>query len=576
LSASATGSSSNNDRRRFLKFLGAGLTGAYAAGLGPLAAADGPPPSFLPFDPIRPTTRDDLILPEGFSYDVLAEWGDVLPGTNARFGYNADFTAFIPLPGNREGVLFVNHEYVSLPAPGEFGVYLQTFPLVMGRPATIAEEMHDVGVSVLHLRQSEAGRWQVIPSPLTRRYDARSRMVASGPALQNTRNVGGTLANCSGCHTPWNTVLTCEENFQDCVLAPVDTAGRGSVGGRFRQNGSHFGWVVEIDPLDPAWTPVKHTMLGRFRHENVAIRMDASGHAVAYMGDDIVNGHVYKFISDRRYVADGAENRGRLLSNGRLFAAVFNPDGTGEWRALAGRTPLRPNPQSAHPPIPRRATTLGQVYANPGAIVTDAFHASNLIGATPTGRPEDIEVHPIDQSVYIAFTGAATSPGHLFPNLYGEIWRIEDENEGAGTRFTWMRWKAGGPNDPGRRGRVFAAPDNLSFEPGGHLWVVTDITTSRLNADERYTTFENNGMFFVPASGTDAGVALQFASAPCEAELAGPSWTLDRQTMFLSIQHPGEASGMRTAGMTPPRGSNWPRGRADQPPRPAVVSIRPT
>jgi secreted PhoX family phosphatase len=91
------------DRRHFLKFLGAGLTGAYAAGLGPLAAAAGPPPSFLPFDSIRPTTRDDLVLPEQFIYDIVAEWGDPLPGTNARFGYNADFTAFIPLPGNREG-----------------------------------------------------------------------------------------------------------------------------------------------------------------------------------------------------------------------------------------------------------------------------------------------------------------------------------------------------------------------------------------------------------------------------------------------------------------------------------------
>jgi len=563
------------DRRQFLKYLGAGLTGACAGGLGPLAAADGPAPSFLPFDPIRPTTRDDLVLPGRFTYDLVAEWGDPLPGTNARFGYNADFTAFIPMPDRQEGLLFVNHEYVSLPEPGEFGVYPQTFPLVMGRASTIADEMHDVGASVLHVRQGEDGRWQVIASPLTRRYDAQSPMTASGPALQKVGDIGGTLANCSGCHTPWNTVLTCEENFQDYVPGPVDTSGRGRVGGRFRQDGSHFGWVVEIDPLDPAWTPVKHTMLGRFRHENVAIRLDAGAHAVAYMGDDIVNGHVYKFISDRRYVPGAAGNRGTLLSSGRLYAAVFNADGTGEWRELAGSTPLRPNRRSAHPSIPRRATALGHVYTNPGAIVTDAFHASNLIGATPTGRPEDIEVHPIDRSIYIAFTSEATAPGHLFPNIHGEIWRIKDDAGGDATRFTWVRWKAGGPNDPGQRGRVFAAPDNLSFEPAGHLWVVTDISTSRLNADVRYTTFENNGIFFVPASGPDAGMALQFASAPCEAELAGPSWTDDRQTMFLSVQHPGEAFGMRTAAMGAPRGSNWPGSRAGQPPRPAVVSIRP-
>lgn len=560
-------------RRQFLKFLGAGLTGAYASGLGPLAAsAQAPRPA--PFPPIRPTSRDDLVLPAGFRYDVLARWTDRLPGTNTRFGYNADFTAFLPIrsePG--QGVLVVNHEYVSLPEPGEIGVYPQTFPLVMGRAPRIADEMEDVGVSVLHLRQSASGRWEIIASPLTRRYDASSRMAASGPALQNAHGLAGTLANCSGCHTPWGTVLTCEENFQNCVPEAVDTAGRSRVGGRFDRDGAHFGWVVEIDPLDPDWTPVKHTMLGRYRHENVAMREAAGRPIVGYMGDDRVNGHVYRFVSAQSYTP-GGDHRGTLLARGRLYVAVFHADGTGEWRELGPEAALEPNPNSSHPRVPRGAKTLGQVYADLGAIVTDAFGASNLVGASPCGRPEDIEIHPIDGSVYIAFTASATAPGHLFPNLYGEIWRIVEDGDGAGTRFTWMRWKAGGPNDEQRSGHVFAAPDNLAFDPAGHLWVVTDITTARLNADERFTTFHNNGMFFVPTSGTEAGVALQFASAPCEAELAGPSWTAARDTMFLSVQHPGEGSGIRGAGVKAPRGSNWPSRRLGDPPLPAVVAIR--
>jgi uncharacterized protein len=226
------------------------------------------------------------------------------------------------------------------------------------------------------------------------------------------------------------------------------------------------------------------------------------------------------------------------------------------------------------PAIPRGSTTLGQVYADEGAIVTDAFRASNLIGATPTGRPEDVEVHPLDQSVYIAFTSEATAPGHLFPNVYGEIWRIVESGDGTGMRFTWMRWKVGGPNDPRQAGHVFAAPDNLAFDAAGNMWIVTDISSVRLSADERYTTFQNNGMFFVPMSGPGAGIARQFASAPCEAELAGPSWTPDEETLFLSVQHPGEANGTRTAAMSAPHGSNWPGGHAGDPPLPGVVSIR--
>jgi secreted PhoX family phosphatase len=569
----------SSNRRSFLQCLGAGLTGAVLPGspLGPLAFAQRSPGREAAFTPIQPTTRDDLVLASGFTHDVLALWSDRLPGTNARFGYNPDFTTFIPTAtDSSEGVLFVNHEYVSLPRAGEIGVYLQTFPLVMGREPLVDDQMRDVGASVLQVRRRADGRWDIVASPRTRRYDATSPMAVSGPALQGVRDLAGTLANCSGCHTPWNTVLTCEENFQDYVPEPVDTSGRGVVGGLFERDGSHFGWVVEIDPLDPLWTPVKHTMLGRFRHENVAIHTDVGQPVVAYMGDDRTNGHVYRFVSEARYVPGRDANRGSLLSRGRLYAAVFHADGTGEWREIAAATPLRPNPGTVMPDVPGGAKTLGQVYSNPGAILTDAFRASNLIGATPTGRPEDIEVHPLDKSVYIAFTASATAPGHLFPNIYGDIWRIEDEDHGTGTRFTWMRWKAGGPADVAQGGCVFAAPDNLAFDPAGHLWVVVDVTTSALNRDPRYTAFENNGMFFIPTSGPDAGVAAQFASAPCEAELSGPSWTPNRDTLFLSIQHPGEASGMRTAGMMGPRGSNWPGARAGEPPRPGVVSIRRT
>jgi len=57
-------------RRQFLTFLGAGLTGACAGGLGPLAAAAQAGRS-APFQPIRSTTQDDLVLPSGFRYDII-------------------------------------------------------------------------------------------------------------------------------------------------------------------------------------------------------------------------------------------------------------------------------------------------------------------------------------------------------------------------------------------------------------------------------------------------------------------------------------------------------------------------
>jgi len=122
-------------------------------------------------------------------------------------------------------------------------------------------------------------------------------------------------------------------------------------------------------------------------------------------------------------------------------------------------------------------------------------------------------------------------------------------------------------------GDVFAAPDNLAFDRAGNMWVITDIRSDRLNGDERYTAFRNNGMFFIPTAGAQAGRAFQFASGPCESELTGPSWTPDESTLFLSVQHPGSAHGIRTDAAAAPRGSNWPEQRLGAPPRPGVVAI---
>ena len=162
----------------------------------------------------------------------------------------------------------------------------------------------------------------MLDSALNRRITADTLIIADGPALQGVSNVGGTLGNCSGAHTPWNTVLTCEENYQDYVPEDLVTNGVGTVGGLFQKNGTHFGWVVEIDPHDPNSVPVKHTWLGRFRHENVALRTAANAPVIAYMGDDRTNGHVYKFVSAARYVPGSRREQGTAGRRPAVLGAV--------------------------------------------------------------------------------------------------------------------------------------------------------------------------------------------------------------------------------------------------------------
>jgi len=69
-----------------------------------------------PFSPISPTTVDDLVLPNGYRYNVVRVYGDEI-AAGQPFGYNADFIGYLPidyLEGGRsstEGLLWVNHEY---------------------------------------------------------------------------------------------------------------------------------------------------------------------------------------------------------------------------------------------------------------------------------------------------------------------------------------------------------------------------------------------------------------------------------------------------------------------------------
>ena len=133
-------------------------------------------------------------------------------------------------------------------------------------------------------------------SPLNRRITGATPMAIQGPAaghaLMRTgadptgTRVLGTLNNCAGGVTPWGTILTGEENIQNyfrgkvsdaagpgpreaCTSATASPAAGGTCPGachdaRFDlakepNEPNRFGWIVEIDPYDPASTPIKHT-----------------------------------------------------------------------------------------------------------------------------------------------------------------------------------------------------------------------------------------------------------------------------------------------------------------------------
>ena len=551
-------------RRRFLTFLGAGSAALAAGSTGLLdtgqggggvrsAAAQtsgggGRGGAFFP--PIEPTDEDDLILPEGFRYDVVRKWGDQIT-EDAPYGYNNDYVAYFPIDApeggqnSQDGLLWVNHEYPDPKWVSEYQDGKKT-------PEQIAEEKTSVGGSIFRVQKS-GNNWEFIEGDqYNRRIDATTPMDLTGPAagadeVQGANEVIGTLANCGGGVTPWNTVLTCEENYQDYYGANSDATETP----RFRwgddsdnaQPPEHYGWIAEIDPFDPESKPRKHTWLGRLRHENAAVTLSESGKVVVYTGHDEEDQRIYKFVSTGTFDPNNREANLDLLTNGMLYVANFS---NGRWVPLDYEN----NPIFSDNDFASQADVLVRA---PEAAALAEEGSEDPIG-TPLDRCEDIEVAS-DGTVYAALTNN-TKHG----NFYGQILRItEAGNDPTAEEFAFEVFAAGGPQTS------FASPDNLAFDRNDNLWIVTDMSSDKLN-EGIYETFKNNGAFFMPeGTAGSGGDVFQFASGPVQSELTGPFFTPDGSTLFLAVQHPGE----ETKDSNEPT-STWPDGDI---PRPAVVAI---
>ena len=77
-----------------------------------------------------------------------------------------------------------------------------------------------------------------------------------------------------------------------------------------------FGWVVEVDPRDPDAMPVKHTALGRFRHEGCETTVSVEGRLVVYSGDD------------NRIIASPNVTTSHMISLLRIYITQQTPSAT--------------------------------------------------------------------------------------------------------------------------------------------------------------------------------------------------------------------------------------------------------
>jgi secreted PhoX family phosphatase len=228
----------------------------------------------------------------------------------------------------------------------------------------------------------------------------------------------GSLANCAGGITPWGTALSAEENWSDYATeygwGPEFAA----------ENNGGYGWVMEVDPFDPDWTPRKHTNLGRLRHENATVWAREGKRLVVYTGDDARNKFLYKYVSAGSYRSVRSRRNSRLLEDGQLWVAEFAPasqdetvlSGTGRWHRVEMSPAALVDPDT---------WVRAQPWFNPATF--------------PLNRPEDAEIDPFDNSLYTALTNNTDDP-------HGRIRRLAEEGrDPTADSFAWSDVAVGGP-----------------------------------------------------------------------------------------------------------------------------------
>lgn len=579
------------------------------------------------FDEVEAGVDEHHHVAAGYEADILIRWGDpVLPDAPAfdpldqtaeaqagQFGYNNDFIGIIPIPGedpNRRALLVVNHEYTidELMFPGR------------GKDAgPLPRELVDIeiaahGGTVIEIEKVD-GKWRTVPgSAYNRRLTGSTEMEITGPAAGSDRlktaadptgrKVLGMLNNCAGGVTPWGTWITAEENFHGYFWTDqVDNEGkvlagvggpeavnfkRYGVPGRWYEWGQHhdrfnvdkeqneanrFGWIVEIDPLDPASTPRKRTALGRFKHEGCENIINKDGRLVIYMGDDERFDYVYRFISTGTVNLEDRAANADLLDDGTLSVARYDADGSVHWLPLVyGHGPL----------------TEANGFASQADVLIETRRAADLLGATKMDRPEDVEPNPVTGKVFVILTNNSRrkedqvdAANPRAENRFGHIIEMTPpDGDHAADTFAWdILLKCGDPSIA-EVGATFSAtttesgwfgmPDNCAVDGEGRLWIATDGNSPKV-------TGRTDGVWALETEGEARGTSKLFFRCPAGAELCGPRFTEDDSTLFVAVQHPGEDGESwdkfgRPSTFADPM-TRWPDFQDGMPPRPAVLAI---
>jgi secreted PhoX family phosphatase len=214
-----------------------------------------------------------LDLPKNFSYKIIGRSGEKMTDGFFLPGKPDGMAAFQGINKN-EVVLIRNHE-IDPNASFSTGPFGKRNEMIKNLPE---ENIYDRGKN----SPCMGGTTTVV-------YNVRIQKV-----VRQFLSLTGTLRNCAGGPTPWDTWISCEETVV-------------SSGGSCSQD---HGWCFEVPvsekPLLAKPVPLK--AMGRFNHEAIAVEPESGD---IYLTEDRHEGLLYKFVP---------KIRGQLVEGGKLYA----------------------------------------------------------------------------------------------------------------------------------------------------------------------------------------------------------------------------------------------------------------
>ena len=386
----------------------------------------------------------------------------------------------------------------------------------------------------------------------------------------------------------WQTAGT-DDKYARFVIGQTGASADGT--DDYRNELNTQGYILEVDPYNKAAAIKKRTALGRFAHESAVFGKVVAGKPLAaYQGDDSRGEYMYKFVSSVNWTdadfnaADRMATGDKYLDSGKLYVAKFNTDGSGTWIEL----------NLSNPTIANYATYR---FADQADICVNTRLAADAVGATKMDRPEWCAVHPGTGEIYYTLTNnsnrkvepsgsvqavvdapnprsytdaptATTAAG----NVNGHIIRIrENGDESAATAFTWDVYLFGAQADADAArvnlsgltaSQDFSSPDGLWFSRVSQFTYIqtddgayTDVTNCMMligvpgkvgdgaPATINYTKADGSVLAVQTRVGAKPNndTLRRFLVGPVDCEITGCTETPDGKSLFVNIQHPGEA-----------------------------------